>query len=175
MNLDLRRYLNYFILLILLLALAVLWNKAFGQNQQCVVKTFTAEIGVRELSGHNDGAAVEKYLSSVGLPKGYPWCAAFVAYCFSECGITTVNSAWSPTWFPDDQLTDQPAAGNVFGIYFPNKRRIAHVGFIDSWDMNESYTQTVEGNTNQVGSREGDGVYRKFRLKNQIYKISKWH
>ena len=84
MNLDLRRYLNYFILLILLLALAVLWNKAFGQNQQCVVKTYTAEIGVRELSGHNDGTAVEKYLSTVGLPKGYPWCAAFVNWVLRE-------------------------------------------------------------------------------------------
>lgn len=37
-----------------------------------------------------------------------------------------------------------------------------------------NFTITVEGNTNEAGSREGDGVYRKRRLKNQIYKISRW-
>jgi hypothetical protein len=51
-----------------------------------------------------------------------------------------------------------------------NKRRIAHVGFIDSEDKNNYYT--VEGNTNEAGSREGDGVYRKIRSKKSVYIIS---
>ena len=33
---------------------------------------------------------------------------------------------------------------------------------------------TVEGNTSEAGSREGDGVYRKRRAKRTIYKASRW-
>ena len=45
-------------------------------------------------------------------------------------------------------------------------------GFIDKKDGN--YYITVEGNTNEAGSREGDGVYRKRRHIKTIYAISRW-
>lgn len=45
-----------------------------------------------------------------------------------------------------------PAAGDVFGLYFPEKGRIAHVGFVDQWG--EKYMISVEGNTNEAGSRK---------------------
>lgn len=73
----------------------------------------------------------------------------------------------------NSQLTTQyPSPGDVFGIWFPDKGRIAHVGFIDNWG--EKYAVTVEGNTNEAGSRDGDGVYRKRRLISSLYKISRY-
>ncbi|WP_457289316.1 hypothetical protein [Pedobacter sp. UYP24] len=60
-----------------------------------------------------------------------------------------------------------PQAADVFFIYFPEKKRVAHTGFIHIWGA--AYVTTVEGNTNEAGSREGDGVYRKIRLTRQIY------
>jgi len=157
----------------------------FSQNTrnelaERVYKTYTNEIGVRELTGNNDGERVEEYLASCGLTRGNAWCAAFVTWCFKKSGVKTVVSAWSPSWFAKnviytkgarDNLT--PERADVFGIYFANLGRIAHVGFIDEWKSG-SYCMTVEGNTNDVGSREGDGVYRKRRLKSQIYKVSSW-
>jgi hypothetical protein len=91
-------------------------------------------------------------------------------------------SGWSPDWFPkgntvyarDGERKAVPGSADVFGIYFQDLKRIAHVGFIDEWTDGGSYCMTVEGNTNDTGSREGDGVYRKRRLKSQVYKVSRW-
>lgn len=142
-----------------------------------VVHSYTNELGVREATGSNDGADVEKYLASAGFGKGYAWCAAFVNWVHESNGIDGPRGpAWSPSWFPDSKVYDRherpPQPGDVFGIYFKSKQRIAHVGFIDKWDG--SKVITVEGNTNEAGSREGDGVYRKRRLARQIYKLSNW-
>lgn len=64
------------------------------------------------------------------------------------------------------------ASGDIFAIYFPDKNRIAHAGFIDQWDG--TWLITVEGNTNVSGGREGDGVYRKRRPVNSIYQVARY-
>lgn len=150
--------------------------------QQSVVNIYTAEIGVRELTGNNDGIRVVEYLKTAHLSKGNPWCAAFVCWTYKKSNVHTIISGYSPAWFPKSNTiytrgsaTNRiPDRADVFGIYFKNKGRIAHVGFIDKWPQNNSYCVTVEGNTNDAGSREGDGVYCKRRLKSQIYKVSRW-
>ena len=136
-------------------------------------------MGIREHTNRNDGREVEMYLASAGLSKGNPWCAAFVTWTFKTAGVKAVVSGYSPAWFPgaktiySNHKGQPPNKGDVFGLWFASKGRIAHVGFIDSWG-DGSYVITVEGNTNEGGSREGDGVYRKRRLKKQIYKVSRW-
>ncbi|MDP3469498.1 MAG: hypothetical protein Q8S11_14250 [Daejeonella sp.] len=91
--------------------------------------------------------------------------------------------AWSkeqghvPYTYPTRQTTGNrqqitPTTGDVFGIYFPEKKRIAHVGFIDSWDG--TWLITVEGNTNTSGHPEGDGVYRKRRPVRSIYRVARY-
>ncbi len=146
-----------------------------------VAEIYRSQIGVRELTGNNDGRQVEMFLESCKLAKGNPWCAALVTWTFKTAGIKAVVSGYSPDWFPAGKTiykkgsagNSVPGTADVFGIWFSNKGRIAHVGFIDEWKSG-SYTVTVEGNTNEAGSREGDGVYRKRRLKSQIYKVSRW-
>lgn len=141
------------------------------------------QIGVQELTGNNDGPQVKAYLNSVGLSEGYPWCAAFVNYNLQKVDVcTTANSAWSPSWFPisktiytrNSKHNRTPQVGDVFGVYFTSKQRIAHVGFIDSWPENSKFFVTIEGNTNDDLSREGNGVYRKRRPKTHAYKIADW-
>lgn len=142
--------------------------------RQCVIETFTAELGVKELTGKNDGFRVEQYLASAGLGKGYAWCAAFVNWTYKGCGITGPESpAWSPSWFPSGKINQgDPLPGDVFGIYFNDKGRIAHVGFI--LVVNDRSFTTIEGNTNGAGSREGNGVYKKIRLRKQVYVTANW-
>jgi hypothetical protein len=154
----------------------------WAPSMESVVLTYRYEVGVRERTGNNDGARVEQYLASAKMARGNPWCAAFVHFCFSINDIETVkNPAWSPSWFGkehliyirDYYLAKIPDVGDVFGIYFQAKGRIAHVGFLDdAWNNDSKFIATVEGNTNEAGSREGDGVYRKLRLKSQIYAVS---
>jgi hypothetical protein len=152
-----------------------------------VAVVYTSQIGVRELSGHNDGVVVEKYLASTGFKKGNAWCAAFITWSFEQASnemkinIRTPKSAWAPSWFPPDNVIYYkgkftkhiPDKADVFGIYYAKDNRIGHVGFIDVWPDGD-YVITVEGNTNNAGSREGDGVYRKRRLKTNIHKVSRW-
>ena len=151
---------------------------AFAGNtgRNAVKEIYTSQIGVREATGRNDGAQVESYLKVTGLNAGYAWCAAFVGWCFDKAGVKAVKSAYAPAWFANSKVIwkqgkgQQPKQSDVFGIWFSNKKRIAHVGFVDSWGVKEVIT--VEGNTNEAGSREGDGVYRKRRLVRQIYAVS---
>jgi hypothetical protein len=146
-----------------------------------VADIYTAQIGVREKTGHNDGVMVEKYLAVTGFTKGAPWCASFVSWTYKQADVPAIKNAWSPSWFPPDKtiytkgVTNKvkPEKADVFGIYFPNLKRVGHVGFIDDWPEG-NYAITVEGNTNNAGSREGDGVYRKRRLKDNIFKVSRW-
>ena len=167
---------------LLSLVFSLVFLTCFGQHQLRteLQQVYTSEIGVREASGRNDGARVETFLRYVKLGKGNPWCAAFVCWSLNQVKIKNPRSGWSPALFPVGSVIYQPSArkkqppqsGDVFGIWFASKKRIAHVGFVDSWGTN--YCTTVEGNTNEAGSREGDGVYRKKRLIRQIYAVSSY-
>lgn len=151
-----------------------------GQStiRKAIIDTALSQVGVRELTGNNDGKAVEKYLKVCKLGKGYAWCAAFCAWNYKVNGVITLTSAWAPSWFPakktiyirDKLFIQTPQTADMFGIYFNN--RIAHVGLVYVWG--DKIVKTIEGNTNEAGSREGDGVYIKRRLKKQIYAVSKW-
>lgn len=145
-----------------------------------VTSTYTSQIGVRELTGNNDGKAVETYLRYCGLSKGEPWCASFVCWVYGQNNVLNPRSGYCPDLFKQKNLVWKrnshrnatPRQGDIFGIYFPERQRIAHTGFIDKWGTTQ--VSTVEGNTNQSGSREGDGVYRKIRLTRQIYAAAKF-
>ena len=67
---------------------------------------------------------------------------------------------------------NSPQPADIFALWFPEKNRIAHTGFIDQWG--DTWLITVEGNTNTNGGREGDGVYRKRRLVRSIYQAARY-
>lgn len=144
-----------------------------------LVRLFEREVGVMQ-EGDNRGERVEQYLAASGLGPGYPWCAAFLAWGYNEFGIDNPESAWSPDWFPEENTIyirgelekEEPLPGDVMGIWFSSLDRVAHVGVIIEWG--EEFVITVEGNTNDTGSRIGDGVYKKRRKQRQIYSVSRW-
>ena len=67
----------------------------------------------------------------------------------------------------------QPKTGDVGTLYYTNLKRIGHTFFYDR-RVNSSVYESVEGNTNGEGSREGNGVYRKKRSFNATYSLSRW-
>jgi hypothetical protein len=163
----------------------LLFNIMPGYTQQINIRlkvayTYASQIEVRELTGHNDGKAVETFLKYCGLPKGQPWCASFICWVFGQNKIANPRSGYCPdlfssktlVWKRNKKANQTPLQADVFGLYFPEKGRIAHVGFIERWTS--TTVSTVEGNTNQAGSREGDGVYRKIRLTRQIYAVARF-
>lgn len=137
-----------------------------------LIQTAQSQLGVREATGNNDGKQVEQYLNYTGNKKGEPWCASFVSWVFGQVGLKQPRTAWSPALFPKEHLIDAAIPAAVFGIYFTDKERIAHVGIVEK--QTENWVYTIEGNTNLAGSREGDGVYRKLRHKKSIRCYADW-
>jgi hypothetical protein len=145
-------------------------------------RIYRAEIGVRELSGKNDGKRVEEYLAVTNLGKGHAWCSSFISWSFAQVGFEEPNTPWSPALFPKERVIWEkgkpntsylkPATADIFGIWFPRLGRIAHAGFVDEWGR--SFIITVEGNTNEAGSAEGDGVYRRRRPIGSIHSVANW-
>jgi len=141
--------------------------------------TYYNEIGVKEEGGNNKGKRIKEYLNSVKLDEGYAWCAAFICWGLTNNDFLNPKSAWSPTvsnfniiyrkgdkHFPSGE-------GLIFSLYYKNLGRIGHVGYIE--DVKDDYVLTIEGNTNGNGEREGDGVHRKRRPINTVYRVSKYN
>ncbi|PRY10276.1 CHAP domain-containing protein [Pontibacter ummariensis] len=144
---------------------------------------YNSQIGVNERGGNNRGPEVKQYLASVNLSEGYAWCGAFANWVMKQCGMQAPKgAAMAMAWFPNSKTiwkrsrkdNATPQRGDLFALYYNSLGRIGHVGFIEKWDYGDGYAITVEGNTNDAGSREGDGVYRKRRLIRQLYAVSDW-
>ena len=142
------------------------------QERERIVSIARSELGIREATGRNDGKRVEEYLSVCGLPKGHPWCAAFVSWVFKQAGFAHPRTAWSPAMFNTSVNVKQARPAVVFGLYFDHLKRIGHVGLVERAEGD--WLVTIEGNTNISGSREGDGVYRKRRHRKTVYRYADW-
>jgi hypothetical protein len=126
--------------------------------------------GLTEQGGENKGIVPKLCLADVGLAEGYPWCAAFVTHIGKRA--LWDYSAGKSTWpvlangsckalgqwaSAKNILVDTPARGRIFLLYEPSLKRFGHTGFC----LDE--THTLEGNTNDDGSREGWKVCHKTR------------
>ena len=130
------------------------------------------EIGVKETPpGSNRGPRVEEYLKSVHLGAGFPWCAAFVYWCFEQASVSLnrVNPLprtagcldhWNKTnglKISSQRAVAHPSLiepGDIFIIKFHGIR--GHTGIVT--DISGDYIRTIEGNTNMFQSFEGIGV-----------------
>ena len=137
-----------------------------------VVRLAQQELGTREATGKNDGAKIKAYQAAAGLTTGAPWCAAFVSWLHQKAGYPQPKTGWSPALFPKTKVRKMPEPGMVFGIYFDRLKRIAHCGIVER--VQGDWIVTVEGNTNVQGSREGDGVYRKWRPQRTVRSYADW-
>lgn len=135
----------------------------------------SSQVGVcEEPKGSNRGKQVEKYLGSVGLPGGNPWCMAFVHWCVQQACAEThainplfksghVLTVWNKASVA--QKSHKPAPGDVFIMRFGNTGT-GHTGFVEK--VEGLFVYTIEGNTNDDGSREGYEVARRRRLISSI-------
>jgi hypothetical protein len=128
-----------------------------------------SQIGVQEVpKNSNAGPAVEKYLKSVGLGKGYAWCMAFVYWSVKSAStqLNVINPLSKTGGVLDmynkekDLRVTEPQPGDVFIMDFGNGA--GHAGIVEKVLPNGKI-QTIEGNTNDEGSREGYEVCRRTR------------
>ncbi len=149
-----------------------------GRASSCIGVYSDTFIGIKEATNHNDGPAVALCLASVGLPEGYNYCGAYVYHVMTTCGVNMPGPAsryaWVPSWFPLARLVpiEDAAPDDVAGYYSRPLGRLAHIGVIR--EVLVGYMIVNEGNTNNNGSRTGDGFYSRKRLKGQISKVARW-
>lgn len=110
-----------------------------------------------------------------GATDGYAWCCSFVSLCtqhliarnaiFSgvnpprEASVTRFRTLWAPAQnclvFSVSDEAHSPIRGDIVVFTF------SHIGIVES--VGSDGVQTIEGNTNTAGSREGTTVMRKSR------------
>lgn len=133
-----------------------------------------SQIGVQEIpKNSNAGPAVEKYLKSVGLGKGYSWCMAFVYWSVKEASkqlaVTNplektggVLKMWNEC--QELRVSGNPQPGDIMILDYG--KGLGHTGMVEKVEGNVIHT--IEGNTNDEGSREGYEVCRRTRSKSMI-------
>ena len=150
-----------------------------------IVAIATREIGVEEIDASNCGPRVNEYKAATNLPPAepWPWCAAFVCWCVQKAmAVTgtketfafkkpTTAGAWAlEAWsLRQDRTTatkKRPGRdilpGDIIVFTF------SHCGIAISVPDETGHFETVEGNTDTAGSREGGGVFRKWRRTTQV-------
>jgi hypothetical protein len=152
----------------------------YPQNPQTeLVKYAESYLFVREI-GYNRSPEIDSMNIAVHVPLGSSWCASFNSWIFNHFNIINPNSAWSPNWsLKQDRIwkakqvnTVKLKPGDVVTFYYSNLGRVGHTGIITQ--VYEDYVITIEGNTNDVGSREGSGVYKKKRSLDKIYTVTRY-
>jgi hypothetical protein len=121
----------------------------------------------------NRGKDIEKYLRSVGLPGGYSWCMAFVKWCMDQACLQTgrknpmiitggVLNQWNHIAGGYKFLT--PLPGDIFIMDFGGG--FGHTGIVEQ--VQQPWLSTIDGNSNDEGSRDGYKVCRRSRKMIQV-------
>lgn len=151
-----------------------------GDQRSDLIAVARSQVGYREgscdadLSGWNDGShAYNNYCEYNywfwgGAHNGgssYPWCATFVSWCARQAGIPTSilrNSSaagHSASYFNIPYYSGSSYTPKPGDLFFTTSW--THVGIVTGVNGNEFYT--IEGNTNNNGSSDGNGVYARTR------------
>ena len=157
------------------------------------LQTAQSQLGQSEQPiGSNSGPMVSEYLKAVGLPPGYAWCQAFAYWCYAvaskkvnkpnpviktasvhECWGHSSNGHGITKLLKEDALKHPELIkpGDQFILFFGGNA--GHTGLVEkiSW-FDEAHhdkgavIHTIEGNSNNNGSREGYEVVRHQRYIN---------
>lgn len=134
----------------------------------------------REVGGQNRGPWVRLYMNG-REGNEWPWCAGFVSFVIRQAGVELNHPLPFPKTYSCDNLANSGRKRNLFvagrdinpsnasaklppGTVFLNRRDSSdwtHTGFVVE-ARGETFT-TIEGNTNDEGSREGYEVCARTR------------
>jgi hypothetical protein len=130
--------------------------------------TASAEVGYREgfKKGHfNNNTKFADEVPGLESFDFQPWCATFVAWVALKAGVPelypkTPSCDAAGSWFKArKRWSEYPARGAQ--AFYGSPKDLSHTGIVIDFDADT--ITTIEGNTNDTGSREGNGVYKKVR------------
>ncbi len=141
------------------------------RNTIVMVARYIESLDIREGRKPNTGASVEWFLHYAGGKPGQPWCVAFafgvVQLAYAICdeyapdGMPSLSCSTLVKWAEAaGRVVDDPQPGDLL-VLRGGDTGYCHVAVIV--EVNGGKLITIEGNTNQAGSPDGDGVYQRER------------
>lgn len=138
-----------------------------------IVSIAEGEVGYHEgrSGGHwNNDQKYSEAVPGLEWSQNQAWCATFVSWLALEAGLDklyprTASCSTAVNWFKQrGRFSEYPAVGAQ--VFFGSGGG-SHTGLVIGYDA--TYVYTIEGNTNDNGSAEGDGVYKKKRVRKDDY------
>lgn len=131
-----------------------------------IVPTAEQFVGwVREASNHNDGPWVEAIQRVTGNKRGDAWCASFVTFALDIAyrGKNPLKRTASCDALLADAkarglISAEPLPGDVF-LVMKTPTDAVHTGIVRA--VGRATVATIEGNSNDDGSRDGWGVVKR--------------
>ena len=164
-------------------------------QREAALKLAISYIGKEEVPrGSNSGPFVKECLATVGIKFPAAWCQAMAYRCYSEgakeAGVacTAIKTAgvldnWNKTdasmkLLPHEFLAHPELILPGYQMILKEGDTTGHTGIIERVVINEAHPEqsmayVIEGNTNDNGSREGYGVFRKLRKLSGMHGIIK--
>lgn len=159
---------------------------AAGDLGKAVIEIAKTQLHVRERpAGSNRGPEVDEYIELTGLTPsgGHAWCVCFIFFCFDRAArqlgrsnpmIRTagVLDLWNKAGQKSVPRVTQLKARNNPSLIQPGQIFVidtdapgggGHAGLVEG--VVGGKLVTIEGNTNDNGSREGIGVFRRTQRK----------
>lgn len=152
-------------------------NRSFNQLVVAYAEQHEKE-HPREVGGQNRGPWVRLYMKG-DEGEAFPWCAGFVSFVTSQaaaafdakleipytisCDVIAVEGQHRQRFVSETEIGGMKA-GVGGGSVFLNRRTPTdwiHTGIVVRF--NDETIETIEGNTNDTGSREGFEVVRRIR------------
>lgn len=137
-----------------------------GKTAAQALSNAAGEIGVREATGHNDGAQIAKYRN--GLDNNAAWCASFVSWCYKgndvfgyQASVSGIQMAAQRQGLYSEIGTYTPKPGDVM---IQKSNGASHTGIVESVDP-DGTIHTIEGNASnsvrRVTYKPGSNGYGK--------------
>lgn len=138
---------------------------------QDLIKIAKAEIGTKESPPNSNNVKYNTWLYGKTVSgSGYPWCAAFVSWCFKNTGLCPKTASclnMLEHFERKGQIVKTPQMGDiVFFKYSTNNRRTNHVGIVVS--VSGRIINTIEGNTSVTSQDNGGCVMQRNRSSNIV-------
>ena len=134
-------------------------------NTITLTNVLRGELGYHEgRDANGNWNNIEKYaplIPELSWAQGQPWCAVFTTWAYRKAGVKSgtyavTASVWQAMeWYKNNKRwSEYPTVGAqvIFG-------RDVHTGIVIKVTPTE--ITTIEGNTNDHGSPQGDGVYER--------------
>jgi hypothetical protein len=143
------------------------------QNVIKIAKSQKGRHEGRDKSGWNNQQPYSPAVPGLEWSQGQPWCATFASWVAMQAACAdlyprTASCDVAAEWFKQHgRWSAYPALGAQ--VFFGTPDDLTHTGIVVSFD--DTFVRSVEGNTNDTGSAQGDGVYENQRARRSSHVV----